>query len=67
MIDRYVTPMLLREADGTAESVKLMLLGEVPIDPAVREAIQKRQLLMEMLPGCRAARAVQAVAEKMTP
>jgi flagellar biosynthesis protein FlhG len=67
VIDRYVSPLLVRDADGTAESVKLMLLGEIPVDPAVREAIQKRQLLMQMLPGCRAARAVQLVAEKLAP
>ncbi|MBL8304435.1 MAG: MinD/ParA family protein [Ideonella sp.] len=66
VIDRYVSPLLVRDVDGTAESVKLLLLGEIPADPAVREAIQKRQLLLQMLPGCRAARAVQAVAEKLT-
>ena len=65
VIDRYVTPSLAKEADGMAEVVKLALLGEVPVDPSVREAIQKRQLLMQMLPGCPAARAVQAVAEKL--
>ncbi|GAP38035.1 MinD/ParA family protein [Piscinibacter sakaiensis] len=66
VIDRYVSPLLTREVDGSAEVVKLSLLGEVPIDPAVREAIQKRQLLMQMQPGCPSARAVQAVAEKLT-
>ena len=65
VVDRYVTPSLARDVDGTAEAVKLVLLGEVPSDPAVREAIQKRQLLMQMLPGCNAARAVQGVAEKL--
>lgn len=65
VVDRYVTPMLASGADGTAEVVKLELLGEVPNDPAVREAIQKRLLLMQMLPGSPAARGVQAVAEKL--
>lgn len=65
VIDRYVTPALAKDADGTGETVKLVLLGEVPIDASVREAIQKRQLLMQMLPGCPSARAVQAVAEKL--
>ena len=67
VVDRYVTPALAREVDGAAEAVKLVLLGEVPTDPAVREAIQKRQLLMQMLPGCPSARAVQGVAEKLSP
>jgi flagellar biosynthesis protein FlhG len=37
----------------------------VPIDPAVREAILKRQLLMEALPGSPAALGVGAVADKL--
>ncbi|MEO8279707.1 MAG: MinD/ParA family protein [Ideonella sp.] len=65
VVDRYVTPMLQTEVDGAAESVKLELLGEVPLDSNVREAIQKRQLLLQMMPGCPSARAVQLIAEKM--
>ncbi len=65
VVDRYVTPLLLKGVDGDSESVKLSLLGEVPLDPNVREAIQKRQLLMEMMPGCPSARAVALVAEKI--
>jgi flagellar biosynthesis protein FlhG len=65
VIDRYVSPSLTQGADGTAEAVKLVLLGEVPADPSVREAIQKRQLLLQMLPGCPGARGVQAVAERL--
>ena len=38
--------------------VRLDLLGEVPLDPAVREAVQRRQLLMEALPGTPAALAL---------
>lgn len=65
VVDRYVSPLLMKDADGVNESVKLVLLGEVPIDQHVREAVQRRQLLMEMMPGCPSARAVQAVAEKL--
>ncbi len=65
VVDRYVSPMLRGDADGAVQTVKLALLGEIPLDPAVREAIQKRQLLMEMMPGCACARAVQAIAEKL--
>jgi MinD-like ATPase involved in chromosome partitioning or flagellar assembly len=61
VIDRYVSPMLGDEN----ESLKLDLSGEVPIDPAVREAILKRQLLMEALPGSPAALGVGAVADKL--
>jgi flagellar biosynthesis protein FlhG len=31
----------------------------------VREAVQKRQLLLELLPGCEAAKAIVAVAAKL--
>jgi flagellar biosynthesis protein FlhG len=45
--------------------LKLELLGEVPNDPAVREAVQRRQLVLETMPGCAAATAVGLVAEKL--
>jgi len=62
VVDRYVTP-------ATSEPtvpIKLELLGEIPSDGAVREAVQKRQLLLEMLPGCPAAMAIGQVADKLT-
>ena len=58
VIDRYVSPSL--EAP-----VKLDYLGDVPIDPAVREAVQKRQLLLEVYPGSPAAQAVVALAARL--
>jgi flagellar biosynthesis protein FlhG len=45
--------------------VRLDLLGEVPLDSAVRESILRRQLLMEMLPGTPAAVGLSAVAGKV--
>ena len=61
VVDRYVTPLL----PPGGEPVRLDLLGEVPSDPAVRESVQKRQLLLELLPGSAAAKAVMAVAAKL--
>jgi flagellar biosynthesis protein FlhG len=58
VVDRYVNP-------GLSVPVKLELLGEVPSDPAVRDAVQRRQLLLETLPGCAAALAVVAAAGKL--
>ena len=43
----------------------LDLQGEIPTDPAVREAVQRRVLLLDKLPGAAAARAVVAIAAKM--
>ncbi|MES2889886.1 MAG: MinD/ParA family protein [Pseudomonadota bacterium] len=65
VLDRFVNPTLPVEAGSTG--VKLDLLGEIPIDLAVREAIQKRQLLLEWMPGCEAAKGIRAVAEKLAP
>ena len=60
VVDRFVNP--------TAEqAVKLELLGEVPADVAVRESVQKRQLLLEAYPGSAAAKAVNALAAKLAP
>ncbi len=58
VVDRYVNP-------GLDAPVRLELLGEVPLDPAVRESILRRQLLMEMLPGTPAAVGLSAVAGKV--
>ncbi|MBC7991780.1 MAG: MinD/ParA family protein [Rhizobacter sp.] len=61
VIDRFVSPSL---PEGSAP-VKLELLGEIPTDTAVREAVQKRQLLLEALPGCEAAKGIVAIAAKL--
>ncbi|MDE1948158.1 MAG: MinD/ParA family protein [Burkholderiales bacterium] len=58
VIDRYVNP-------GLDSPVRLDLLGELPTDPAVREAVLKRQLMLEKSPGCPAALAMVAVATRM--
>jgi flagellar biosynthesis protein FlhG len=55
VVDRYVVP-------GLGATVRLDLLGEVPTDAAVREAVLKRQLLMEALPGAPAAVAIASAA-----
>jgi len=62
VIDRFVVPQL--EGSGT---LQLELLGEIQSDPNVREAVQKRSLLLAAMPGCPAAQAVNAIAARMTP
>lgn len=62
VVDRYVTP----STSEPSVPIKLELLGEIPSDGAVREAVQKRQLLLELLPGCAAAMAMGQVADKLT-
>ena len=58
VVDRFVNP-------GLDTPVRLELLGEVPSDPAVRECVQRRQLLMESLPGTPAAVALVNAASKL--
>jgi flagellar biosynthesis protein FlhG len=58
VVDRYVSPAL----DGP---VRLDLLGEVPLDTAVRDSVLRRQLLLATLPGAPAAVAISAVATKL--
>jgi flagellar biosynthesis protein FlhG len=45
--------------------VRLELLGELPADPAVRDAVQRRELLFETLPGTPAAMALAAIADRL--
>ncbi len=61
VVDQYVTPL----TGDPVQAVRLELLGEIPIDPAVREAVQKRRLLLELLPGCPAARGIGAIAARL--
>jgi flagellar biosynthesis protein FlhG len=63
VVDKFVRPLL---PENSAAPV-LELIGEVPLDPAVREAVQKRRLLLEWLPGCAAAQAVDAIAARLAP
>lgn len=58
VIDRYVSPQL-------DQPVRLELLGEVPADQAVRDAVLRRELLLERLPGTPAALGIVGVATRM--
>ena len=58
VVDRYVSP-------GLDTPVRLELLGELPADPAVRDAVQRRELLFETLPGTPAAMALAAIADRL--
>lgn len=58
VVDRFVNP-------GLARPVRLELLGQVPLDPAVRDTVRRRQLLLDALPGAPAALAVVELAAKI--
>jgi flagellar biosynthesis protein FlhG len=63
VVDRFVAPTM----PVGSMAPMLQLVGEIPLDPAVREAVQKRKLLLELLPGSAAAKAVEALAAKISP
>ncbi|MDP3083544.1 MAG: MinD/ParA family protein [Rubrivivax sp.] len=58
VIDKFVNP-------GLDSPVRLDLMGELPIDPAVREAVLRRQLLLQTMPGAPAAVAMMSVASRL--
>jgi flagellar biosynthesis protein FlhG len=58
VVDRFVKPAL-----GAA--VRLDLVGQLPMDLAVRETVLKRELLMQALPGSPVALAVVELATRL--
>ena len=62
VVDRFVCPHL---DGGKGAVVTLDLQGEIPTDPAVRDAVKRRSLLLELAPGSPAAKAVTAIAARM--
>lgn len=58
VLDRFVTP-------EPGKPIRLIHLGDIPADPAVRQAIMRRQLLMQSYPSCPAGLAVGQLAIKL--
>ncbi len=52
-------------ARPAGQLMKLIHLGDIPGDPAVRQAVMRRQLLMQTLPGCPASLALAQIAGKI--
>ncbi len=58
VVDRYVNP-------GLDSPMQIELVGDIPSDMAVRDCVQRRQLLLETMPGAPAATAMRAIATRM--
>jgi flagellar biosynthesis protein FlhG len=58
VLDRFVTAK-------PGEKVRLVHMGDIPADPSVRQAVMKRQLLVQSIPGCPAALAIAQLAAKL--
>lgn len=58
VIDRFVVA-------EPGRPVRLLHMGDIPVDPAVREAIMRRQLLVEVAPGSPSSMAISHLARKL--
>ncbi len=58
VLDRFVVA-------SPGRGVRLIHLADVPADPSVRQAVMRRQLLMQTLPGCPAGLAMTQLARKL--
>jgi flagellar biosynthesis protein FlhG len=58
VLDRFVT-------SDPARPVRLIHLGDIPADQAVRQAIMRRQLMMQNTPSCPAGLAISQLALKL--
>ena len=58
VLDRFVT-------GEPGRPIKLIHMGDIPADVSVRQAIMRRQLLMQTTPGCPAAMAISQLALKI--
>ena len=55
VLDRFV-------ATDPEHPVRLLNIGEIPVDPEVRQAIMRRQLMMQHTPDCPAGKAIAQLA-----
>jgi flagellar biosynthesis protein FlhG len=60
VVDRYVSSLI--EAP-----LKLEFVGELPFELTVREAVQRRQLLLECFPGSAVAQGLHELAAQLSP
>ena len=58
VLDRFV-------ATEPDRPVRLVSMGEIPVDPEVRQAVMRRQLLLQATPGCPAGMAITQLARKL--
>jgi flagellar biosynthesis protein FlhG len=45
--------------------IRLIHMGDIPVDSEVRQAIMRRQLLMQATPGCPAGQAISQLASQL--
>jgi flagellar biosynthesis protein FlhG len=58
VLDRFVVT-------DPGRPIKLVHMGDIPADPSVRQAVMRRQLLVQSAPGCPASLAVTQIAQRI--
>jgi flagellar biosynthesis protein FlhG len=58
VLDRFVVA-------GLNQPIRLVHMGDIPVDPEVRQAIMRRQLMMQATPGCPAGMALTQIARNL--
>lgn len=58
VLDRFVVA-------GLNQPIRLIHMGDIPVDPEVRQAIMRRQLMMQATPGCPAGMALAQIARNL--
>jgi flagellar biosynthesis protein FlhG len=58
VLDRFVVAK-------PGDKVRLVHMGDIPADPSVRQAVMRRQLLLQTVPGCPASLAISQLAGKL--
>ena len=58
VLDRFVST-------DKSQGLRLTHLADIPVDTSVRQAVMKRQLLLQSMPGCPAALAISQLASKV--
>jgi flagellar biosynthesis protein FlhG len=58
VLDRFVT-------SEPGKAVRLIHMGDIPADPSVRQAVMRRQLLIQNTPSCPAGLALSQLALKL--
>lgn len=61
VLDRFLIP----ELPEPGRPIRLFHMGDIPVDPAVRDAVMRRQLLMQIAPGSPAGLAISQLARQL--
>ena len=65
VLERIGLQSLVDFVADPGKGVRLVHLADIPADTSVRQAVMRRQLLMQAMPGCPAALAITQLAAKM--